>query len=75
MFYVKNLPTLERALRIAAGLGLILLGMLYFQNGLRSSWGLSSAASGVGAIVTGFLGFCPACAMVGRKLDKRARGT
>jgi hypothetical protein len=23
--------------------------------------------------LTGFVGFCPACAMVGRKLDRRAR--
>ena len=27
--------------------------MLYFRNGLGSLWGLASAASGVGAIVTG----------------------
>ena len=75
MFYAKNLPMLERVLRITAGLGLILLGMLYFHGGLGSLWGLVSAGSGMGAIVTGFLGFCPACAMVGRKLDKQTRRT
>jgi hypothetical protein len=74
MFYAKNLPLVERVLRIVLGLGLILWGMLYVQGGLFGLWGLLSAGSGVAAIVTGFLGFCPACAMVGRKLDKRTRG-
>ena len=76
MFYAKNLPPFERALRIVAGLGFILLGMLYFQGGLLGLlglWGALSAASGVGSIVTGFFGFCPACAMVGRKLDRAMR--
>lgn len=75
MFYAKNLPMLERVLRITVGLGLILSGMLYFHGGLGGLWGLVSAGSGAGAIVTGFLGYCPACAMAGRKLDKRARET
>jgi hypothetical protein len=75
MFFAKNLPALERALRIAVGLGLILLGMSYLHGGSGSLWGLISAGSGVAAIATGFLGFCPACAMVGRKLEKRERGT
>lgn len=75
MFFAKNLPMLERVIRIAMGFGLILSGMLYFQGGLGSLWGLFSAVSGVGAIVTGFLGFCPACAMVGRKPGRRARET
>jgi hypothetical protein len=74
MFYAKNLPLFERILRISAGLGLILLGMLYFHAGSGNPWGLFSAASGLGAIATGFLGFCPACAMVGRKLDTRKPG-
>jgi hypothetical protein len=74
MFYAKNLPRVERVLRIVLGLGLILWGMLYVQGGLGGLWGLLSAGSGVASIVTGFLGFCPACAMVGRKLDKRMRG-
>jgi DUF2892 family protein len=74
MFYVKNLPLSERVLRIIAGMVLIILGMLYFHGGLHGLWGLLSAGSGAGAIATGFLGFCPACAMVGRKLDKQARG-
>lgn len=74
MFFAKNLPIFERSLRILMGVGLILLGMFYFHGGLGSLWGLISAGSGAGAIMTGFFGFCPACAMFGRKLDKQARG-
>jgi hypothetical protein len=75
MFYAKNLPMAERALRITLGLGLILLGMLYFQDGLTGWWGLISAGSGMGIVLTGFLGFCPACAMIGRKPDNKERRT
>lgn len=74
MFYVKNLPPFERVLRIFGGLVLIISGMFYFQGGLGGLWGILSAGSGAVSIATGFLGFCPACAMVGRKLDKQARG-
>jgi hypothetical protein len=74
MFYAKNLPPAERILRLISGIGLILFGMPYFQGGLGSLWGLLSAGSGAGILVTGMVGFCPACALVGRKLDKRERG-
>lgn len=70
MFYSKNLPFLERAIRLILGIGLILAGMMFFKGGLLGLWGAVSAASGVASILTGFFGFCPACAMVGRKLDK-----
>jgi hypothetical protein len=75
MFYAKNLPVFERVLRITVGLVLIILGMLYFQGISGNLWGLICAGTGAGAVATGFLGFCPACAMVGRKLDERARET
>lgn len=73
MFFAKNLPGPERALRIALGLGLIFLGMLYFEGGLKSRAGMVSAGSGLIAIATGFVGFCPACALLGRKLDRQPR--
>ncbi|MBS0212046.1 MAG: DUF2892 domain-containing protein [Proteobacteria bacterium] len=67
MFYVKNVPNWERGLRIlmgAAGLGYA--GM---------NWGVSNLAVGIGAMgailaMSGLMGWCPMCAMVGRKLDK-----
>jgi len=64
MFYVKNVPTGERILRVVAGAaaaagGLVLLG---------GTAGWLVAAGAVGLVASGLFGFCPACAMVGRKL-------
>jgi hypothetical protein len=70
MLYQKNLPTWERALRVAAAVAMIAYGLVGLQ-GLALGWLV--AASGVFVGLTGFVGFCPACAMVGRKLDRRVR--
>ncbi|MCV2350545.1 DUF2892 domain-containing protein [Paucibacter sp. Y2R2-4] len=66
MFFLKrNLPTWERALRIAAG---VIIGAALFQGvfsaGLISYLALATAAT---LVLTAFVGFCPACAMVGRR--------
>lgn len=67
MFYSKNLPTWERILRIIMGImSLVYAGM---------NWGASELAVGMGIMgavlaMTGMIGFCPMCAMVGRKLNK-----
>lgn len=67
MFYVKNVPTWERIVRVIAGMACLVLAYL--------NWGDSSIGVGAGIIgamlsMSGLLGFCPMCAMVGRKLDK-----
>ena len=64
MFYRKNLPVWERALRVIAGLSLIAWGWL---GSPALPPGHAIAASGA-VILTGFFGFRPMCAMVGRKL-------
>jgi hypothetical protein len=64
MFYRKNLPGWERAMRVIAGLAMIAWGLL----GSGMPLGYVIAGSGAVAILTGFFGFCPMCAMVGRKL-------
>jgi hypothetical protein len=74
MLYAKNLPSFERVFRITVGIGLTLWGMLYLHGASGSLWGLITAGSGLGVVLTGLVGFCPACAMVGRKSDKGARG-
>ena len=66
MLYVKNVPNLERAVRVVIGLA----GLGY----AALSWG-SPVAVGLGLggamlALTGLVGFCPMCAMVGRKLDQ-----
>ena len=66
MIYIKNVPGWERALRVFAGLAMM-AGAYFAIKG--SFMGYALAASGVLAILTGFLGFCPMCALAGRKLD------
>ena len=68
MFYVKNVPGWERVLRIV--MGLVALGFAAMNWGQPIAFG----AGIMGAILsmTGLVGFCPMCAMVGRKLDKKA---
>jgi hypothetical protein len=70
MFYVKNVPPMERALRILMGVAAIAAAVAYF-GATPVGWGVG--AMGAMAAMTGLLGFCPACALVGRKLDKQAR--
>jgi len=67
MFYTKNLPTWERIARVVAGIAVGAAGPLA-DSGTLAGAGL--AASGILVGMTGFLGFCPMCALVGRKLDK-----
>jgi Protein of unknown function (DUF2892) len=62
--YVKNVPTWERALRIAVAAAVIVYAML----ALSGVWRPVVAAGAAGFALTGLLGFCPACAMVGRRL-------
>ena len=62
MFYRKNLPGWERAMRVIAGIAMIAWGLLGFPG---MPLGYVIASGGVVAILTGFFGFCPMCAMVG----------
>jgi hypothetical protein len=66
MFYTKNVPAWERFVRIAAGVGGLAFAAI--------NWGVSGVAVGAGLTgavlaLTGLAGFCPMCALVGRKLD------
>ena len=63
MFYRKNLFAWEQMLRVLAGLAMIGGGVIYLTG-----WpAYLVAASGAFLAVTGIFGYCPACAMVGRK--------
>lgn len=61
-FYAKNVPAWERFLRVA----LSLVGIVYGFS-LPSPFSWVVAASAAGFAVTGLVGFCPACAMLGRR--------
>ena len=65
MFYRKNLPGWERTMRVVGGVVMIAYGLMA-MSGMTA--GYLIAATGAVAIATGFVGFCPMCAMVGRKL-------
>lgn len=68
MFYLKhNLPGWERALRIMLGLCGACAAFLLMPTGVMM-W--LAIASGVGFALTGVVGFCPACALLGRRLKE-----
>ena len=64
MIYAKNLPVWERWSRAAAGIALMIYAMVGVGGGLVG-WTLIGA--GVVAVLTAFFGFCPMCAMIGRR--------
>lgn len=67
-FYVKNVPTWERVVRIIVSITVIASGLVF----LSQPWNWLVAASGAGLALSGIFGFCPACALAGRRL---ARGS
>jgi hypothetical protein len=75
MFYPKNVPNIERVLRVALALGLIGL-LLFGQNLIGSPSPLIIgiiAANAIFIAVTGFIGWCPACWLFGRKLGIKSQ--
>lgn len=67
MFYTKNVPGWERVLRMVIGMAALAFAWM--------NWHVSAIATGAGIVgamlaMSGLMGFCPACAMVGRKLHK-----
>jgi hypothetical protein len=69
MIYIKNLPLWERLLR--AGAGAVAAAYAFLGAGGMLSWVI--LAGGAGMALTGIFGFCPACALAGRGLEKRAQ--
>jgi hypothetical protein len=69
MFYVKNVPMWERVLRVVAGAGGVAVGIL----ALGGTAGILAALGAAGIAASGLVGFCPMCALVGRRLDKAKR--
>jgi hypothetical protein len=66
--YRKNIRQWEQWSRVVAG-----LVMLAAALAVPSTAGkVLLAVSGVGLAVTGVVGWCPACAMVGRRLESEA---
>jgi len=68
MFHLKhNVPAPERLLRVGAGLALAAAAA--FGPWLPAGpWPWVVAGGGLMFALTGVVGFCPACAMLGRRL-------
>lgn len=64
MIYQTNLPGWERGVRLFAGAAMIACGLIG-PRGLPVGYLL--ACVGVVTAITGFVGFCPACALAGRR--------
>lgn len=64
MFYRKNVGTAEGLFRGLMGVGLIGAGLLWQGD---TPMGIGLALVGATGILTGMLGYCPACAMMGRR--------
>lgn len=65
MFYKKNIPAVERVLRVMAGAMMIAAGWHWLPGQIA---GYAIMAMGAMALMTGFIGFCPMCSIAGRKL-------
>ena len=70
MIYAKNVPTVERAIRVLAGFALVAFGLIGMKG---APLGYVLAASGVVAALTGFFGFCPMCALAGRRIRQNLK--
>lgn len=66
MLYVKNVPPVERVIRVLMGIGLLVAAVLWLGANAK---GWIVGAMGMMAAMSGLVGWCPMCAMVGRKLD------
>jgi hypothetical protein len=74
MFYPKNVPNWERGLRVIGGITLVavaLIGQMQ-SNGQAIFVTAALLISAFVAVVTGFVGWCPMCALVGRKLKSKS---
>ncbi len=64
MFYRKNVFAWEQVVRIVAGIAMIGFGLF----SLPGNWvGYAIAILGLYNLATGIVGYCPACAVLGRK--------
>lgn len=60
-FYRKNIGGLHQAVRVAAGVAVMIAAFVYLAGPV--AWLV--ALGGVGFALTGLVGYCPMCAMAG----------
>lgn len=69
MFYVKNLPFWERALRLLASAAMAFCAYRFWEHPAGVIFALLAAYN----TLTALFGFCPACALMGRRLEAKSR--
>jgi Protein of unknown function (DUF2892) len=69
MIYRKNLYSWEAMLRILVGPGLAAYAFFAMAPGWLA---YVLVASGIGFAITGLVGWCPMCAMIGRKIADKS---
>jgi hypothetical protein len=60
-FYRKNIGGLHQAVRVAAGIAVVVAALVYLAG--SAAWLV--ALAGAGFALTGLVGYCPMCAMAG----------
>lgn len=70
MLFRRNIYRWEQALRLCAGLAMIVVAVAF---DLPSPWPYLLGATGAFIALTGVLGYCPACGAIGRRLPEAER--
>ncbi|GMO18969.1 MULTISPECIES: YgaP family membrane protein [unclassified Bradyrhizobium] len=60
-FYRKNIGGLHQMVRIASGVAVVVAAFVYLAG--ATAWLV--ALGGAGVALTGFIGYCPMCAIAG----------
>ncbi|MDN4982726.1 DUF2892 domain-containing protein [Bradyrhizobium arachidis] len=60
-FYRKNIGGMHQAVRVAAGIAVAVVALVYLAG--PAAWLV--ALGGAGFALTGLVGYCPMCAMAG----------
>ncbi|WP_425228468.1 YgaP-like transmembrane domain [Sphingomonas sp.] len=68
MLYRNNLPTWERLVRIGGAVLMAACAWHFWGRPVGTVFSVAAAS----AALTSVFGFCPACALAGRRLDRRA---
>lgn len=70
MLYPKNVPNWQRVIRIIIGLVLVGTAVNLLTQAGSVLLAIVLIAAALFLVVTGFVGWCPACALVGRRFKK-----
>jgi hypothetical protein len=69
MFYAKNLPVWERVVRLVAAAAMGFCAAHFWGTPAGFTWGPGGAIMALTSVV----GFCPMCALAGRRIAAKGR--